>query len=77
MYVCVCKSVCMFFQLIWQLVSSSNFPVSTTLNVGVTGGASQACFVGSGIKDLDFILLQQAPLPSEPIFFYFGAHLGY
>lgn len=70
MYVYVCESVCMFFQLIWHLVSSSNSPASTALNVGgmTTGGASQACFVGSGIKVLDFMLLQQAPLPSEPIF---------
>lgn len=72
MYVYVCESVCMFFQLIWHLMSSSNSPASTTLNVGggivITGEASQACFVGSGIKALDFMLLQQAPIPSEPIF---------
>lgn len=30
----VYESVCMFFQLIWHLVSSSNSPASTALNVG-------------------------------------------
>lgn len=47
-------------------MSSSNSPASTALNSGVTGGASQACFVGSGIKALDFMLLQQAPYPVSP-----------